>query len=667
MNFKSFDIETIKLKYAHSLTKVASVYESIQDEIAYHTNNTSWILETEQIYVHDTGNDAFMLYGGGNISFVSKELLESNIQLNEEDSIWTKIWNAIKSLLSVGVETVAHIIHNIGGIANGDIASMFLAFGGICELLAIFTVLYPPAHPLNMTLCVLAGLGLFIGGISQCFKAGEKLGSLKDQAGKLNESGSSDDPIEIFSDGTQHIMMGIAGVALSSLGIFGGKGIKQTATKVYQSTVKVGLKKSFSVILKAMAKKQAMQKVANEGIKAILKHESKHFFLHYTAAVIAFFLGKNLTKKGDKGNSWVDLIRGIEGTINKHTKTARDTVDVIEKGIKGTVGGYVDALDSAIDVTFNGVDSLIGLFGGLLSKIVGKIGDLVELVESFGQLFQESTTGAAYETVYGAGKSEAEGIKRRRNKDLLPYSKTLSTGGETYVDKNGFVKMGASSTSVNVTYQGKVYQKVGNVVFDSDKVKKSSNVKGVLIATNLQKGENYGKEYGVIRNKDGSYSFYNPKKKVDERFISFGDSIIYKKPVKEVKSFKKFKNELNEGNKMTRKFKGFNDFKEESELNENFISKGINIAKEGLQEIKALFNGMQMSLWDKVGKFNKKDLIDIIEGITVEVSRHGDLNLLNQLRLTEEKIKAEINSGKIKTSKQIALRWQEEMGIYAFK
>ncbi len=56
-------------------------------------------------------------------------------------------------------------------------------------------------------------------------------------------------------------------------------------------------------------------------------------------------------------------------------------------------------------------------------------------------------------------------------------------------------------------YNSQNMQKVGNVKFDSNKVRKSKN--GVLIAKDI----NTGKNYGVVRNKDGSYKFYNSSKK----------------------------------------------------------------------------------------------------------------------------------------------------------
>lgn len=51
-------------------------------------------------------------------------------------------------------------------------------------------------------------------------------------------------------------------------------------------------------------------------------------------------------------------------------------------------------------------------------------------------------------------------------------------------------------------YDNQNIQKVGNITFDSNKVRKGKN--GILIATDVKTG----KEYGVVRQKDGSYNFH---------------------------------------------------------------------------------------------------------------------------------------------------------------
>lgn len=118
---------------------------------------------------------------------------------------------------------------------------------------------------------------------------------------------------------------------------------------------------------------------------------------------------------------------------------------------------------------------------------------------------------------------------------------------------------------------------------------------------------------------------------------------------------------------MNKEFKGFKDFRETKELHESFISKGINIAKEGIQELKAFFFGLETSMWDKAVKYNKKDLIEVLDGIIELMTKQADSNLLNMMENTRKNIIPLIESGKIKTGKQLVLKWQEEMGIYIIK
>ena len=56
-------------------------------------------------------------------------------------------------------------------------------------------------------------------------------------------------------------------------------------------------------------------------------------------------------------------------------------------------------------------------------------------------------------------------------------------------------------------YDNRHIQKLGKITFNSDDARMSKN--GVLIFKDI----NTGKDYGVVRNKDGSYDFYKGKGK----------------------------------------------------------------------------------------------------------------------------------------------------------
>ena len=131
-------------------------------------------------------------------------------------------------------------------------------------------------------------------------------------------------------------------------------------------------------------------------------------------------------------------------------------------------GGYLSTIDDVITVTdkiqkgqYKSAVSLI-----LINSLGGKLDKQIQAMNKIGKLDDASTS------------------------ILLLTNQAYGKIAELAVEK----------------YENQNIQKVGNVTFDSNKIRKGKN--GVLIAKDI----NTGKDYGVIRNKDGTYKFYNSTK-----------------------------------------------------------------------------------------------------------------------------------------------------------
>jgi hypothetical protein len=177
--------------------------------------------------------------------------------------------------------------------------------------------------------------------------------------------------------------------------------------------------------------------------------------------------------------------------VHNSMHTAKQTAKVVKNNM-GTVGTTIEVVGFvlyAIPVT--------SPEGAVLMKVGGAISNLNAGVSIAEKYVNGKKTSAKIELTYtlvGYGLGELINYQKLDNKAKAILLLTNSVYG----------KIAEQQLAI---YDNQNIQKVGNITFDSNKVRKGKN--GILIATDVKTG----KEYGVVRQKDGSYEFHKNNNK----------------------------------------------------------------------------------------------------------------------------------------------------------
>jgi hypothetical protein len=515
------NLEERQKQYSESVENLKMIFESSQDEQSHLVENCKWIVESkDQLYKYDTGKGKTLVFGGGNVALISNTLLEKE-SINEDSGFWNDLWGAVKELPSYAAGAAGHIVDNLKAIGRGNASGVLLSVGALCEFFALASSFLPVLKPVSITLALLGGVGLLAGGIFECLEASKDMGSLEETAKRFDGSGGEENiqklgdiefdsnkakktkidgvlavkdiksgkqygvvrkedgsyefykganesllleadkglghPIDVFSNGTMHALMGVVSITVAPFGLLGGPGYKKAAETVARQ-VSMSLKEVFSKIMVGIAQRSFKKAF----MISINKHATIHFGQHFLAAMLVYFTGKNLGKKSvtglEKGKAYsiLDFLTGLENIVKSISAKLSNATSQMKEKVMSTMGGYVDGIDNLIEEVFSAIEIFPQTLLKLVGAIVKYIKNIVEMIPAYQELFAKQQEAEEFEKLVGLAKKETEAELQQINKKVKDLGIIDSSGkpSREFTGPGEFkgTTMAQSSTATNQKY-----------------------------------------------------------------------------------------------------------------------------------------------------------------------------------------------------------------------